>query len=77
MVGLRKGEYKQLLKIVPLPQDERNENITVEFPRLEYHGLSELHPRLLKFEIATVDGVLIEPFDNNYNMYISLQFCHE
>ena len=71
------GEYKQLLKIVPLKQDESDENITVDFPRLEYHSLSELHPRLLKFQIATVDGALIEPFNENYNMYMSLQFCFD
>ena len=71
------GEYKQLLKIVPLKQDERDENVTVDFPRLEYHNLSELHPRLLKFQIATVDGALIEPLNENYNMYMSLQFCFD
>ena len=71
------GEYKQLLKIVLLKQDERDENITVDFPRLEYHNLSELHPRLLKFQITTVDGALIEPFNENYNMYMSLQFCFD
>ena len=71
------GNYKQLLKIVPLPQNERDENITIDFSRLEYHGLSELHPRVLKFEIATIDGMLIEPLDESYNMYISLQFCND
>ena len=71
------GNYKRLLKIVPLPHNERDENITVDFPRLEYHGLSELHPRILKFETATVDGLLIEPLNESYNMYISLQFCHD
>ena len=71
------GEYKQLLKIVPLKQDEIDENITVDFPRLEYPSLSELHPRLLKFQIATVDGALIEPFNENYNMYMSLEFCFD
>ena len=71
------GNYKQLLKIVPLPQNERDENITIDFSRLEYHGLSELHPRVLKFEIATVEGMLIEPLDESYNIYRSLQFCHD
>ena len=70
------GENRELLKIVPIKQDENNENITVDFDRLEYHSLSELHPRLLKFKIATVDGALIEPFDKNYNIYMNLQFCY-
>ena len=69
------GEYRELLKIVPLKQDEDDENITVDFHRPEYHSLSELHPRLLKFQISTVDGALIEPFDENYSMYMNLQFC--
>jgi hypothetical protein len=71
------GEYRELLKIVPIKQDEDDGNITVDFHRLEYHGLSVLHPRLLKFQIATVDGALIEPFDENYNMYMNLQFCFD
>ena len=69
------GEYRELLKIVPIKQDEDDENITVDFHKPEYHSLSELHPRLLKFKISTVDGTLIEPFDENYIMYMNLQFC--
>ena len=69
------GEYRELLKIVPIKQDEDDENITVDFHKPEYHSLSELHPRLLKFKIFTVDGTLIEQFDENYIMYMNLQFC--
>ena len=28
-------------------------------------------------QIATVDGALIEPLNENYNMYMSLQFCFD
>ena len=70
------GQYRQLLKIVPLKQDEHDENITIDFHRPEYHALSELHPRLLNFQISTVEGALIEPFDENYNMYMNLQFSY-
>ena len=68
------GQYRKLLKIVPLKQDEHDENITIDFHRPERHALSELHPRLLNFQIATVEGALMEPFDENYKMYMSLQF---
>ena len=68
------GQYRQLLKIVPLKQGEQDENITIDFDRLEYHSLSELHPRLLNFRISTVDDILVEPFDTNDKMYMTLQF---
>ena len=70
------GQYRQLLKIVPLKQGEHDENITIDFDRLEYHALSELHPRLLNFRITTVDDVLVEPFDRNDKMYMTLQFSY-
>ena len=70
------GQYRQLLKIVPLKQGEHDENITIDFDRLEYHDLSELHPRLLNFRITTVDDVLVEPFDRNDKMYMTLQFSY-
>ena len=70
------GQYTQLLKIVPLKRGEQDENITIDFDRLEYHSLSELHPRLLNFRISTVDDVLVEPFDRNDKMYMTLQFSY-
>ena len=70
------GQYRQLLKIVPLKQGEDHENITINFYRPEYHALTELHPRLLNFQISTVEGALIEPFDENYKMYMNLQFSY-
>ena len=70
------GQYKQLLKIVPLKQDEHDENITIDFHRPEHHALSELQPRLLNFQISTVEGALIKPFDKNYRMYMNLQFSY-
>ena len=69
-------KYPSVSEIIRV-QDEDDGNITVDFHRLEYHSLSELHPRLLKFQIATVDGALIEPFDENDNMYMNLQFCFD
>ena len=71
------GQYRQLLKVVPLPYKEKDENITVDFSKLEYHTLSELQPRFIKFKIATVDGLLIEPYDKADNMYLNLRFCYE
>ena len=68
------GQNRQLLKIVPLKQGEHDENLTIDFDKLEYHPLSELHPRLLNFRIATIDGILVEPFDINDKMYMTLQF---
>jgi len=65
-----------LLKIVQLKHDEHEEKITIDFRKPEYHDLSEHHPRLLNFRIATVDGVLIEPFDVNDKMYMTLQFSY-
>ena len=70
------GQYRQLLKIVQLKQDEHNEHITIELHRPEYHALSEHNPRLLNFQIATVEGALIEPFDGDCKMYMSLQFSY-
>ena len=66
------GQYRQLLKVVPLPYKEKDKNITVDFSKLEYHTLSELQPRFIKFKIATVDGLLIEPYDKADNMYFLL-----
>jgi hypothetical protein len=61
---------------VQLKHDEHEEKITIDFRKPEYHALSEHHPRLLNFRIATVDGVLIEPFDVNDKMYMTLQFSY-
>ena len=71
------GQYRQLLKIVQLKHDEHEEKITIDFRKPEYHDLSEHHPKLLDFRIATVDGVLIEPFDVNDKMYMTLQFSYQ
>ena len=53
------GEYRELLKIVPLKQDEDDENITVDFHRPEYRSLSELHPRLSKGVSSKPSGKMI------------------
>ena len=44
------GQYRQLLKIVPLQEDEDQENVTIDFYKPEYHALTELHPRLLNLK---------------------------
>lgn len=70
------GQYRELLKIVHLKHDEHEERITIDYREPEYYALSEHHPKLLKFRIATVDGVLIEPFNVNDKMYMTLQFSY-
>ena len=70
------GQYRKLLRIVQLKHDEHEEKITIDFRKPEFHALSEHHPRRLNFRIATVDGVLIEPFDINDKMYMTLQFSY-
>ena len=70
------GQYKELLRIVQLKHDEHEEKITIDFRKPEFHALREHHPRRLNFRIATVDGVLIEPYDINDKMYMTLQFSY-
>ena len=70
------GEYRKLLKIVAIKQDEYDENVTIDFHKPEYHILSEHHPRKLQFQISTGEDALIEPFSENERMYISLQFSY-
>ena len=71
------GEFKQLLRIIPLPFDKKNENITIDFPKLEFHEVRELKPRLLQFEITTVDGRYVESFDKEDYLYLNIRFEHE
>jgi len=70
------GQYRELLKIVHLKHDEHEERITIDYREPEYYALNEHHPKLFKFRIATVDGVLIEPFNVNDKMYMTLQFSY-
>ena len=70
------GQYRELLKIVHLKNDEHEEKVTINFRKKEYHDLSVHHPKLLNFRIVTVDGVLIEPFNVNDKMYMTLQFSY-
>ena len=70
------GEYRKLLKIVAIEQDEYDENVTIDFHKPEYHNLSEHHPRKLRFQITTGEDALIEPFSENDRMYISLRFSY-
>ena len=71
------GKYRKLLRIVPLPYDKKDQNITIDFSRPEFHSLSELSPRILDFEITTIDGRVVEPFDANEHVYMNLQFVYE
>ena len=70
------GQYRKLLKIVALKQDDHDENVTMDFHRPEYHSLSELHPRILQFQICTVEDAPIEPFNKNDRMYVTMQFSY-
>ena len=70
------GEYRKLLKIVAIEEDEHDENVTIDFYKPEYHNLSEHHPRKLQFQISTGEDALIESFSENDRMYISLQFSY-
>ena len=71
------GDYKQLLRIIPLPHDKQNQNITVDFQKPEFHELRELKPRILQFEIGTIDGKHVTPYNKRHNVYLNLQFDHE
>ena len=57
--------------------DKKNENITIDFPKLEFHEVRELKPRLLQFEITTVDGRYVESFDKEDYLYLNIRFEHE
>ena len=70
------GEYRKLLKVVAIEENDHDENVTIDFHKPEYHSLSEHHPRKLKFQISTGEDALIEPFSENDRMYISLQFSY-
>ena len=71
------GEFKQLLRIIPLPYNKQNENITVDFPKPEFHEVRELKPRLLQFEVTTIDGKSVQSFNKEDHLYLNLQFQHE
>ena len=57
--------------------DKKNENITIDFPKLEFLEVRELKPRLLQFEITTVDGKYVESFDKEDYLYLNIRFEHE
>ena len=71
------GEYKRLLRIVPLPHNANEQSITIDFPRPDFHALSELKLRSLQFKIATIDGRNAEPYNNFENIYFNLLFVHD
>ena len=52
-------------------------HITIDFPKLEFHKVRELKPRLLQFEITAVDGRYVESFDKEDYLYLNIRFEHE
>ena len=71
------GEFKKLLRIVPLPHDKHEQSITIDFPRPDFLALSELKLRLLQFKIVTIDGRHVEPYNALENVYFNLMFVHD
>ena len=71
------GEYKRLLRIVPLPHYKKDEYVTIDFSIPEYHALSVLNPRIIHFEIYSVDGRSVDSFYSKDDVYMNLQFVHE
>ena len=71
------GEYKRLLRIVPLPHYKKDEYVTIDFSIPEYHALSVLNPRIIHFEIHSVDGRSVDSFNIEDDVYMNLQFVHE
>ena len=67
------GNYKPLLRIVPLPYSE-NDQTTIEFQRPVFIPLSELKLRVLQFEILTSDGRPALPFHPIDPVYLNLMF---
>jgi hypothetical protein len=70
------SEFRRLIRIIPLPHDKKDQNISIDFSTPEFHNLSELHPKTLQFEIVTIDGRPVKPFFSSH-VYMSLQFLYD
>ena len=65
-------QYRQLLRIVPLPIDSQDKQITVEFNQLEFVPLSHSIIEVLKFKIVTQDDEYVKPLNKNNIVYMNL-----
>lgn len=70
------GEYRKLLRIVSLPYNKQDQNISIDFPIAEFIRLSESRLKILQFKIVSSDGRFIIPFDKSENMYLTLLFTY-
>ena len=70
------SDFRRLIRIIPLPHDKKDQNISIDFSTPEFHNLSELHPKTLQFEIVTIDGRPVKPFFSSH-VYMSLQFLYD
>ena len=66
------NQYRQLLRIVPLPIDSQDKQVTIEFNQLEFVPLSLSIIELLKFKIVTHDDEFVKPIDVNNIVYMNL-----
>ena len=71
------NQYRQLLRIVPLPIDSADEQITIEFNQLEFVPLSHSRIELLKFKIVTHDDEFVKPLDEKSIIYMNLLITHD
>ena len=66
------NQYRQLLRIVPLPIDNQDKLVTVEFKQQEFVPLSLSRIELLNFKIVTHDDKFVKPLDGNNIVYMNL-----
>ena len=66
------NQYRQLLRIVPLPINSQDKQVTVEFNQLEFVQLSLSRIELLKFIIVTHDDEFVKPLHKNNIVYMNL-----
>ena len=65
-------QYRQLLRIVPLPINSQDKQVTVEFNQLEFVPLSHSIIEVLKFKIVTHDDEYVKPLNKNSIVYMNL-----
>ena len=70
--SLINNQYRQLLRIVPLPINSQDKQVTVEFNQLEFVQLSLSRIELLKFIIVTHDDEFVKPLHKNNIVYMNL-----
>ena len=67
------GEYRQLLKVVSLPQTT-NSDFTLEFENADYINLNHSVIQNLEFSIKTHDDLNIQQLSNDAVIYMTLNF---